>query len=709
MAHKSNAPVPGATARRRHRSASPPIRRGNATGQGERLQRLVDIGSRLHALRDSDALYALLIDATAKLSGAQRVLLLLTGPDGLRIARSLLPKDEDAEAFLRDIGAWLWEAQHTHTASLRHGPEGVDPIDQRSCVIAPMISRDELHGYLYADIEGAFGRFDDDDRDVLTMLASQAASALANIRFGAVLARKVDERTAELAVINSIQQGISRSLEFQGTVDLVGDTLRRVLNTEDIGIRWVDLKTNKIHPLYVYEHGVRKTLPARPMRAVGPGPTIARTLQPLIFNNPAELAAAGFPGLPGADPARSTAFVPVVGSAGMIAAITLENFERDNAFGESEMRLLTTIAASLGVALENARLFGETQRLLKETEQRNAELAVINSIQQGMAGSLGFRGIIELVGDKLRTVFGSDNLSIPWWDEAAGVAEILYAVEYGERVHPQPVRPDPNGRFMQTLFANRPVLANSRAEMDALGLSPPEGLAPSLATLTVPIFSGDKMLGVITLDSHDATRRFSEDDQRLLQTVAATMGIALENARLFNETQEALEQQTATAEVLEVISASVADTAPVFDKILQSCKKLFDSSQQGVVLVTPEGHVTLAAHHGTALATLREIYDGGKVPAQPYVKSIMRGRPLHYVNALESDVHWTVRSVAERLQIGPYSQVLAPMTWEGQAVGFLYVIRKPATGFSNKEIALLETFADQAVIAIQNARLFNET
>ncbi len=185
--------------------------------------------------------------------------------------------------------------------------------------------------------------------------------------------------------------------------------------------------------------------------------------------------------------------------------------------------------------------------------------------------------------------------------------------------------------------------------------------------------------------------------------------IAIENVRLFNETKEALEQQTATAEVLEVISASVADTAPVFDKILESCKKLFDSSEQGIVLVTPEGHVALAAHHGSALPTLREIFDGAKVPAEPYVQGILRGQPLHFVDTLDPEVHWTVRSVAERLQIGPYSQVLAPMTWEGQAVGFLYVIRKPATGFSNKEIALLETFADQAVIAIQNARLFNET
>ena len=215
-------------------------------------------------------------------------------------------------------------------------------------------------------------------------------------------------------------------------------------------------------------------------------------------------------------------------------------------------------------------------------------------------------------------------------------------------------------------------------------------------------------IGVLTL-GRTYVQAYNEKEIDLVTSFADQAAIAMENVRLFNETKEALEQQTATAEVLEVISASVADTAPVFDKILQSCKKLFDSSEQGIVLVTPEGHVALAAHHGSALATLREIYDGGKVPAEPYVQGILRGQPLHFVDTLDPDVHWTVRSVAERLQIGPYSQVLAPMTWEGQAVGFLYAIRKPATGFSNKEIALLETFADQAVIAIQNARLFNET
>ena len=234
-------------------------------------------------------------------------------------------------------------------------------------------------------------------------------------------------------------------------------------------------------------------------------------------------------------------------------------------------------------------------------------------------------------------------------------------------------------------------------------------MAPSLATLTVPILVSESCSAAITLDSHDPARRFSEDDQRLLQTVASTMGIALENARLFNETKEALEQQTATAEVLEVISASVADTQPVFDKILQSCQKLFDSSEQGIVLVAPEGHVR--AGRPPRLGPRDAAGDLRR--REGSCRAVRARHPARPTPALRryagSCVHWTVRSVAERLQIGPYSQVLVPMTWEGQAVGFLYVIRQPATGFSSKEIALLETFADQAVIAIQNARLFNET
>ena len=102
------------------------------------------------------------------------------------------------------------------------------------------------------------------------------------------------------------------------------------------------------------------------------------------------------------------------------------------------MRLLQTVAASMGVALENARLFDETQRLLKETEQRAAELAVINSIQQGMAAELDFQAIFDLVGDKLREVLHTGDIGIRWYDEKTELVHYLYEYEHGERLDVPP-------------------------------------------------------------------------------------------------------------------------------------------------------------------------------------------------------------------------------------------------------------------------------
>ena len=203
-------------------------------------------------------------------------------------------------------------------------------------------------------------------------------------------------------------------------------------------------------------------------------------------------------------------------------------------------------------------------------------------------------------------------------------------------------------------------------------------------------------------------REFAAQQLSLLRTFADQAVIAIQNARLFNETKEALEQQTATAEVLQVISSSVADTQPVFDKILQSCQKLFDSTEQGISLMTADGHVELAAHHGQARDRLAAVFASPQPISVVDPERAMRS-VQHFVDVLnDPDVPTGVRQIAVQLGIGTYSQVFAPLNWEGRPVGALYVIRQPPTGFSDKEIGLLKTFADQAVIAIENARLFHE-
>ncbi len=139
--------------------------------------------------------------------------------------------------------------------------------------------------------------------------------------------------------------------------------------------------------------------------------------------------------VPGTDHAHSVVFVPIFSGDRMTGSLLLENHEREYAYGETEIRLLTTVASSMGVALENARLFDETQRLLKETEQRAAEMAVINSIQQGIAAELNFQAIVDLVGDKLREVLKSEDIGIVWIEHATRTVKNLYVIEHGARLH----------------------------------------------------------------------------------------------------------------------------------------------------------------------------------------------------------------------------------------------------------------------------------
>src|SRR5207237_693982 len=144
--------------------------------------------------------------------------------------------------------------------------------------------------------------------------------------------------------------------------------------------------------------------------------TARNTRSPLLLCTTAEYRQAGIITLPGTDTSKSLMSVPIISSDRVLGGIQIENYERDNAYGESDVRLLTTIAGSLGTALENARLFDETQRLLKETEQRNAELAIINSVQAALAAELNIQGINEAVGDQIREIFHNRDMGIRVYD-----------------------------------------------------------------------------------------------------------------------------------------------------------------------------------------------------------------------------------------------------------------------------------------------------
>ncbi len=698
-------------------AASLPHLKFDAGTLREPFERLADAGLRMNELRSAEALQDFLIDEATELCGAERVLLVLEGEAGApHIAGSELPPGERADELLAAIAPWLDDARRTRAATLRHGPAGADEADQRSCLVAPLIAQQRLLGHVYADIEGIYGRFSDSDRDLLAMLAAQAAVALDNARWSEGLERKVEERTAaleqragELAVINAIQSAIAAELDFQAIVDLVGDKLREVFSSRDLYIGLMDADGVTARLLYTVEHGVRLVQQSFVPDADRVWYRRARAGESLIVRDAADYAALQMTVMPGTDMPRSGVYVPVMTGGKFCGLVGVESFEREDAFDAPAVRLLQTVVASMGVALDNARLFSQSQSLLKQTEARNAELAVINTIQHGVAGLLDFQRIAKLVGDKLREVFQIGSVSMLWWDDESRTVHTLYNVEHGKAIpHRPPRRVEPDSALAQAFGERTPRVFNTRAEQTAFGLAPAPGTDWCHSIVSVPILASDRVLGFIALQNHEREYAFGDAEVRLLQTIAASMGMALENARLIEETRQSLERQTATAEILKVIAASPSDVQPVFEAIADRARVLCGAIISGVSRFDGES-VHLMAYHGVtpqAEETMRSAFPMRPGDGSVSARTVRDGVPVQIAD-ITQDAQYALQGAAA--QAGFRSNLGVPMLKDGRVVGAITVCRAEPGPFPDRQVKLLQTFADQAVIAIENVRLFNET
>ena len=218
------------------------------------LERLLDIGLRMNALRSRAKLHAFLIDAAVKLVGAGRVLLVLDMPAGFTLAGARVRRGEDGQALLQAVTPWLEEVRRTRSATLRHGPEGASARDQRSCLIAPLIAGQDLLGYLYADVDGARGPLRRSRPRPACVARGPGRGGVVPLRFTARLQAELAERAAEAlsareqadlresepSLIHGIQRDAAQRLPFEAIVDRAGDKFREVFGTGDIHIVWSD-------------------------------------------------------------------------------------------------------------------------------------------------------------------------------------------------------------------------------------------------------------------------------------------------------------------------------------------------------------------------------------------------------------------------------------------------------------------------------------
>ncbi len=558
--------------------------------------------------------------------------------------------------------------------------------------------------------------FTDKEIDLVSTFADQAVIAMENTRLIGELQRRLDEQTATAQVLRAISESpadiqpvldqIVRTARALCAADLVTCAMVRDHALElraadgeraDYLLNDVRYKSQSLERRWVAEDAI---LDARTVHRIDREPRVDPTT--------------------GVNLPQTWLAVPLLRKGSAIGALLL-NREPATPFAESQIRLMETFADQAVIAIENARLFQELNQsnasLREALEQQTATSEVLRVIA---SSPTDLQRALDTIGDSAARLCNTPDVSI-FRVEGDALRLVVSRGPGAKSI----LKVGDTMSLTRTMVVGRAVLdgktihvpdiqSEAGDEYPESGLRTPNVGAHTL--LSAPLLREGTALGVINLRRYEV-RPYSDAQISLLESFANQAVIAIENARLIQELQQRLDEQTATAEILRLISRSPTDLPKVLDGIAATAARLCDAPAAGVnrlvgdKLVIAGGHSSLSAAERLRIrAELPEPWITG-VPATPRTvsgRTILERRTINVVDlaqAVESDYPDTREF--QRVY-GQRSQVSTPLLRNGEAIGILTVSRLEVRPFTDRQIALLETFADQAVIAISNADLFQQ-
>jgi GAF domain-containing protein/CheY-like chemotaxis protein len=584
--------------------------------------------------------------------------------------------------------------------------------DPKSLVMVPMITSGQVTGIISLQNVDHEHAFSDSNVRLINTLANSMSIALESARLfdeTKRLLKETEQRNAELGVINSVQEGLVAQMNIQGIYDLVGEKIRQILNAEVIDIVTYDKKTHLIEDRYSFEKGDRTLL--GPREPNGFRKHVIDTRQVLVINKDVDkhMQEYGNEVLIGAT-SKSNVFVPLLSDGEVTGIISIQDIEHENAFSDSDVSLISTLANSMSIALKSARLFDETNRLLKETEQRNAELGVINSVQDGLVRKMDMQGIYELVGEKIREIFDAQVIDIVTYDQKSHLIADRYSYEKGDRTLVGPRKP--SGFRKHIIETGKELILHGNIEKYSREYNNPVVVGEiAKSAVFVPMVNGGLVSGIISLQNLDHENAFSESDVRLITTLSNSMSIALESARLFDETKHLLketEQRNAELAVINSVQDGLVremDIQGIYYLVGEKIREIFDA--QVIDIVTYDRKTNLIEDKYSYEKGDRTLV-GPREPGGFRKHIIETGEQL----VINENADKAGEKYDNKVVVGetPKSLVLVPMITSGQVSGIISLQNVDhENAFSDSNVRLINTLANSMSIALESARLFDET